>query len=137
MIYSPLNYIQERSAKYERALLEKSRVIRQLESRNMNRKQRSKSMLTMTRFDFSIVVLDMQSFREALTLLQRQVEELDYLKIQHYQEIVDHEEEIWDSVQGNVCCIVSDCTTPTLSKPQVSLTVRSTMEIFEKFTSKS
>lgn len=47
----------------------------------------------------------MQSFREALTLLQLQVEELDVLKVQHYQEICDHEEEVWDSVQGGVCRI--------------------------------
>lgn len=44
----------------------------------------------------------MQIFREALTILQRQVDELDELKAAHYQEIIEHEEEVWDVVQGKV-----------------------------------
>lgn len=35
-------------------------------------------------------------------MLQRQVEELDDLRVSHYQEIMDHEEEVWDFVQGKV-----------------------------------
>ena len=45
---------------------------------------------------------DLQSFREALQVLQRQVDDLDELKAHHYQEIMEHEEEIWDFVQGKV-----------------------------------
>lgn len=45
---------------------------------------------------------DLQSFREALQVLQRQVDDLDELKANHYQEIMEHEEEIWDFVQGKV-----------------------------------
>lgn len=45
---------------------------------------------------------DLQSFREALTVLQRQVDELDEMKAQHYQEIMEHEEEVWDVVQAKV-----------------------------------
>jgi len=63
---------------------------------------------------------DLQSFREALTVLQRQVDELDELKAQHYQEVMEHEEEVWDVVQG-----------------KVSLVVRSTMDVFDRFTSKA
>lgn len=48
---------------------------------------------------------DLQSFREALQVLQRQVDDLDELKANHYQEIMEHEEEIWDFVQGKVCLI--------------------------------
>jgi len=44
----------------------------------------------------------MQSFREALGVLQRQVEDLDQLKARHYAEIIEHEEEVWDVVQGKV-----------------------------------
>ena len=62
----------------------------------------------------------MQSFREALQVLQRQVEDLDELKATHYQEIVEHEEEVWDVVQGKVC-----------------LVVRSTLDVFDRFTSKA
>ena len=47
-------------------------------------------------------VLDLQSFREALAILQRQVEDLDELRASHYQEILEHEEEILDFVQGKV-----------------------------------
>jgi hypothetical protein len=35
-------------------------------------------------------------------VLQRQVDELDDLKAAHYQEIMEHEEEVWDVVQGKV-----------------------------------
>ena len=34
--------------------------------------------------------------------MQRQVDELDELKAAHYQEIIEHEEEVWDVVQGKV-----------------------------------
>lgn len=43
---------------------------------------------------------DLQSFRQALVVLQRQVDELDELKARHYEEILEHEEEVWDVVQG-------------------------------------
>jgi len=45
---------------------------------------------------------DLQSFREALNILQRQVDELDDLKASHYREIVDHEEKVWEVVQAKV-----------------------------------
>ncbi|KAI6151861.1 hypothetical protein BKA82DRAFT_4104184 [Pisolithus tinctorius] len=48
--------VHERSASYEKALREKSNIIRQTEMSNLNRKQRN-----------------LQSFREALTVLQQQV----------------------------------------------------------------
>jgi hypothetical protein len=35
-------------------------------------------------------------------VLQRQVDELDEMKGQHYQEIMEHEEEVWDVVQAKV-----------------------------------
>lgn len=64
--------------------------------------------------------LDLQSFREALNVLQRQVDELDDLKAQHYQEIIEHEEEVWDVVQGKACVVV-----------------RSTLDVFDRFTAKA
>ncbi|KAJ7086666.1 hypothetical protein C8R44DRAFT_721375 [Mycena epipterygia] len=95
--------MSERSATYERALKERSQIIRDTEMRNMNRKERN-----------------LQSFREALGVLQRQVDELDDLKAAHYQEIVEHEEEVWDVVQGKICIVM-----------------RSTMDVFDKFTAKA
>lgn len=47
-------------------------------------------------------LIDLQSFREALSVLQRQVDELDELKLSHYQQIMEHEEEVWDQVQNKV-----------------------------------
>ncbi|KAF7313619.1 RRM domain-containing protein [Mycena chlorophos] len=95
--------VAERSMTYEKALKEKSQIIRSTEMQNMNRKERN-----------------LQSFREALAVLQRQVDDLDDLKVAHYQEIVDHEEEVWDVVQNKVC-----------------IAVRSTMDVFDRFTSKA
>ncbi|KAJ6539130.1 hypothetical protein B0H19DRAFT_960635 [Mycena capillaripes] len=95
--------MSERSASYEKALKERSQIIRDTEMKNMNRKERN-----------------LQSFREALGVLQRQVDELDDLKAAHYQEIMEHEEEVWDVVQGKICIVM-----------------RSTMDVFDKFTAKA
>ncbi|TCD71340.1 hypothetical protein EIP91_011111 [Steccherinum ochraceum] len=95
--------VNERSATYEKALHEKSNIIRQTEMGNMKKKGRN-----------------LQTFREALAILQRQVDELDDLKAQHYQDIIEHEEEVWDVVQGKVCVVV-----------------RSTLDVFDRFTSKA
>jgi hypothetical protein len=96
---------KERSSSYERALREKSHIIRETEMRNMNRKERSKPwhgycVLSSRAHNNSLT--DLQSFREALSVLQRQVENLDQLKARHYAEIIEHEEEVWDVVQGKV-----------------------------------
>ncbi|EIN10683.1 hypothetical protein PUNSTDRAFT_100393 [Punctularia strigosozonata HHB-11173 SS5] len=95
--------VTERSTSYERALREKSRIIRETEMSQMKKKGRN-----------------LQSFREALAVLQRQVDDLDELKVNHYQEIVEHEEEVWDFVQG-----------------KVTHAVRTTMDVFDRFTAKS
>ncbi|KAF9046037.1 hypothetical protein BDZ89DRAFT_1099452 [Hymenopellis radicata] len=95
--------VNERSASYERALREKSQIIRDTEMRNMNRKERN-----------------LQSFREALSVLQRQVDDLDDIKVSHYKEILEHEEEVWDVVQAKVCVVL-----------------RSTMDVFDRFTAKA
>jgi len=63
---------------------------------------------------------DLQSFREALTVLQRQVDDLDNMKVSHYREIIEHEEQVWEVVQGKACVVV-----------------RSTMDVFDRFTAKA
>ena len=63
---------------------------------------------------------DLQTFREALAILQRQVDELDDLKAQHYQEIFEHEEQVWNVVQAKICVVV-----------------RSTLDVFDRFTAKA
>ncbi|KAF8592539.1 hypothetical protein K439DRAFT_1324244 [Ramaria rubella] len=98
--------VVERSAAYERTLLEKSKIIKHTESENMNYGRKKKR--------------DLQSFRQALTILQAEVDELDRLKVSHYNQILDHEEEIWDVVAGKVC-----------------LVVRSSLDVFDRVTAKS
>ncbi|EMD41034.1 hypothetical protein CERSUDRAFT_111606 [Gelatoporia subvermispora B] len=95
--------VTERSAAYEKALREKSLLIRETEVSNRRRKGRN-----------------LQNFRETLLELQRMVDELEEMRVQHYQEIVEHEEEIWDFVQSKIC-----------------LVVRSTMDVFDRFTAKA
>ncbi|RDB23233.1 Protein IVY1 [Hypsizygus marmoreus] len=95
--------VNDRSASYERVLREKSQIIRDTEMRNMNRKERN-----------------LQTFREALIVLQRQVDELDDLKASHYREIIEHEEQVWEVVQAKTCVVV-----------------RSTMDVFDRFTAKA
>lgn len=122
-MYLPLiAFLQERSQAYERVLREKSQVIRDTEMRNMNRKERSMCLYINLKNSTIILVsessfTDLQSFREALAILQRQVDEFDKLKISHYEEIIEHEEEVWDVVQGKV----SSCTQAVSLPPMISL----------------
>jgi len=73
-------------------------------------------------------------------VLQRQVEGLDQLKVRHYAEIIEHEEEVWDVVQGKVLqnrlfsWYQRQLTQPAF---QISLVVRSTLDVFDRFTSKA
>jgi len=113
---------QDRSASYERVLRERSGIIRDLEKRNFNIRRGERSMFLelslslCAHFTFS----GMQMFRDALITLQRQVDALDDMKAEHYEQIIEHEEEVWDVVQGKVC-----------------LLVRSTMDVFDRFTAKA
>ncbi|KAG8963724.1 hypothetical protein FRC03_002624 [Tulasnella sp. 419] len=100
------NSVAERSAAYERSLVEKSKIIRQTELENMNygrRKQR-----------------DLNSFRNALNILQAQVNDLDRLKTDYYASVLQHENEVWEFVMG-----------------KVSLSVRSTLDVYDRITAKS
>jgi hypothetical protein len=63
---------------------------------------------------------DLQSFRQALSVLQAEVDELDRLKVAHYTQILDHEEQVWDVVSGKIC-----------------LVVRSSLDVFDRVTSKA
>ena len=47
-------------------------------------------------------LLDLDTFRAALSILQHQVSELDRLKADYYGEVLAHEEETWDLVMGKV-----------------------------------
>jgi hypothetical protein len=73
---------------------------------NMNKRQRSEHPYDILINHAYRVWVDLQSFREALTVLQRQVDDLDEMKALHYQEIMEHEEEVWDVVQAKVRSVV-------------------------------
>ncbi|EUC65393.1 IVY1 protein [Rhizoctonia solani AG-3 Rhs1AP] len=98
--------VAARTAEYERALTEKSRLIRKTEADNM-RVGRKK-------------LRDLNSFRAALATLQAQVNDLDKLKSEYYQQVLEHEQSIWDGVLGNV-----------------SVVVRSTMDVYDRITAKA
>ncbi|KAJ1311004.1 hypothetical protein OPQ81_009511 [Rhizoctonia solani] len=98
--------VAARTAEYERALTEKSRLIRKTEADNI-RVGRKK-------------LRDLNSFRAALATLQAQVNDLDKLKSDYYQQVLEHEQEIWDGVLGNV-----------------SVVVRSTMDVYDRITAKA
>ncbi|CAE7068650.1 unnamed protein product [Rhizoctonia solani] len=98
--------VAARTAEYERALTEKSHLIRKTEADNM-RVGRKK-------------LRDLNSFRTALATLQAQVNDLDKLKSEYYQQVLEHEQSIWDGVLGNV-----------------SVVVRSTMDVYDRITAKA
>ncbi|KAF8528866.1 hypothetical protein BU17DRAFT_37286 [Hysterangium stoloniferum] len=98
--------VVERSAAYERTLVEKSRVIKRTEADNLNHGRKRQR--------------DLQSFRQALSVLQAEVDELDRLKVAHYNQVLDHEEETWDLIAGKVC-----------------LVVRSSLDMFDRVTAKA
>ncbi|KAG8692474.1 hypothetical protein FRC08_009747 [Ceratobasidium sp. 394] len=98
--------VAARSTEYERALTEKSRLIRKTEADNM-RVGRKK-------------LRDLNSFRAALATLQAQVNDLDKLKSEYYQQVLEHEQNVWNGVLGSV-----------------SLVVRSTMDVYDRITAKA
>ncbi|EIW66623.1 hypothetical protein TREMEDRAFT_15956, partial [Tremella mesenterica DSM 1558] len=82
----------DRLASYEKALHEQSTKIRKTEAENLKVGRRRKR--------------DLQSFRLALAELQSQVDELDALKAGYHEEVLEGEDEIWDTVLHKVAFVV-------------------------------
>ncbi|OCF34719.1 hypothetical protein I316_03762 [Kwoniella heveanensis BCC8398] len=82
----------DRLASYEKALHEQSQKIRKTEAENLRHGRRRKR--------------DLQSFRQALAELQRQVDELDALKAGYHEEVLEGEDEIWETVLNKVAFVV-------------------------------
>lgn len=53
-----------------------------------------------------MTISDLTSFRRALLLLQSQVDDLDRIKADFYQEVLEGEEENWNTIAGKVALIV-------------------------------
>ncbi|KZW03953.1 hypothetical protein EXIGLDRAFT_9362 [Exidia glandulosa HHB12029] len=121
--------VDERSNSYERALHEKSRQIRQTELENMQSGRKRQR--------------DLQTFRVALAKLQSQVDDLDRMKIDHYQSVYEHEEETWDYVMGKVAVVVkaeldiADRVAAKLTDPSLEPILHATPDPFESYAAKS
>ncbi|RSH94613.1 hypothetical protein EHS25_004417 [Saitozyma podzolica] len=81
----------DRLAAYEKNLHDQSGRIRKTEAENLKVARRRKR--------------DLQSFRAALAELQRQVDELDAIKAAYHEEVLEGEDEIWDTVLGKVAFV--------------------------------
>ncbi|KAL1410327.1 hypothetical protein Q8F55_004334 [Vanrija albida] len=82
----------DRLAAYEKALHQQSDKIRRTEAENMKIGRRRKR--------------DLNQFRQALADLQRQVDELDAIKLNYHEEVLESEEEAWDTVLGKVAFVI-------------------------------
>lgn len=82
-------------------------------------------------------MIDLKNFREALAVLQSQVDQLDQLKASHYQEIIEHEEEVWNVVQNKVGFFPTKVCIPIYDNFKICVVVRSEMDVFDRFTSKA
>ncbi|EJT45987.1 hypothetical protein A1Q1_05533 [Trichosporon asahii var. asahii CBS 2479] len=82
----------DRLAQYEKALQAQSEKIRRTEAENMKIGRRKKR--------------DLSQFRTALAELQRQVDELDGIKLQYHEEVLEAEEETWDTVLSKVAFVI-------------------------------
>ncbi|WVW80094.1 hypothetical protein I302_102067 [Kwoniella bestiolae CBS 10118] len=82
----------DRLVAYEKALHEQSSKIRKTEAENLRHGRRRKR--------------DLQQFRQALAELQRQVDELDGMKASYHEEVLEGEDEIWDTVLNKVAFVV-------------------------------
>lgn len=49
---------------------------------------------------------DLQQFRQALGELQKQVDELDSIKAAYHEEVLESEEEVWETVLGRVAFVI-------------------------------
>ncbi|KIR96384.1 hypothetical protein L804_06219 [Cryptococcus deuterogattii 2001/935-1] len=82
----------DRLAAYEKALHEQSQKIRKTEAENLKIGRRRKR--------------DLQQFRQALGELQKQVDELDSIKAAYHEEVLESEEEVWETVLGRVAFVI-------------------------------
>ncbi|WWC68675.1 uncharacterized protein I206_102608 [Kwoniella pini CBS 10737] len=82
----------DRLVAYEKALHEQSGKIRKTEAENLRHGRRRKR--------------DLQQFRQALAELQRQVDELDSMKAGYHEEVLEGEDEIWDTVLNKVAFVI-------------------------------
>lgn len=84
--------VRERQAAHEKAIAEKSRLLKDIEARHHREGKRR------TR--------DLNSFRLMLSELQEKINELEELKAQHYTDALEYEEQTWDFLASKVGLLV-------------------------------
>ncbi|KAI3614636.1 hypothetical protein CBS9595_003907 [Malassezia furfur] len=84
--------VRERQAAHEKAIAEKSRLLKEIEARHHREGKRR------TR--------DLNSFRLMLSELQAKINELEELKAQHYTDALEYEEQTWDFLASKVGLLV-------------------------------
>jgi len=84
--------VHERQVIHENAVSEKSRLLKEIERRNQRQGKRHER--------------DLSSFRQMLSELQAQVDELDTLKLQHYTDVLESEEQNWEYLASKVALLV-------------------------------
>jgi hypothetical protein len=82
----------DRLVQYEKSLHAQSDKIRKTEAENMKIGRRRKR--------------DLQQFRTALAELQSQVDELDNIKLNYHEEVLEAEDENWETVLNKVAFVV-------------------------------
>lgn len=82
----------DRLAAYEAQLSAASARLRKTEAENLKAGKRRRR--------------DLDAFRAALAELQRQVEEMDNIKGEYHREVLEGQDEIWETVLGKVAFVV-------------------------------
>ncbi|WFD41515.1 hypothetical protein MPSI1_000145 [Malassezia psittaci] len=84
--------VHERQMHHERAIAEKSQMLKQIEKKYQKENKRR------TR--------DLNSFRLMLSELQEKVNDLEEIKTQHYSDALEYEEQTWEFVSSKVALLV-------------------------------
>lgn len=84
--------VQERQILHERTVSEKSRILKDIERKNQREGRRRER--------------DLSSFRSMLSELQTHVDYLETLKLQHYNEVLEYEENAWEYISSKVALLV-------------------------------
>ncbi|WFD35134.1 hypothetical protein MCUN1_001983 [Malassezia cuniculi] len=84
--------VHERQMLHERAVAEKSRVLKDIERKNQREGKKRER--------------DLSSYRTMLTELQAHVDELEELKLQHYHEVLEGEESTWQYISSKIAMLV-------------------------------
>lgn len=86
------NTVRERQSTHEKAIAEKSRLLKDIEARHQKEgKQRKR---------------DLNSYRLMLSELQEKINELDDIKSQHYTDALEYEEQTWEFLSSKVALLV-------------------------------